>query len=173
MSAAPLDRLRIAKRGVCGQNQARGDAWARGVRGHGARRAWALSFLRPDSTGRARAARWRLCVATLALLSSACVDERRRPLKPEQDMYDPNPTRRAQAVGELGRMARPDQVPLLIEALDDQDEAVRLAAGRALKDLTGHDTGYRAYAEPSERRRQVDAWRAWYAGQAPAGAGGR
>jgi HEAT repeat protein len=112
----------------------------------------------------------RLVAVGLLLLAGACVDDRRRPLRPTEDIHDPNPTRRAQAVGELGRTATPDQVPLLIESLDDEDEAVRLAAGRALVDLTGHDTGYRAYAEPAELRRQVEAWRAWYAAS-PAGKG--
>lgn len=102
-------------------------------------------------------------------LLAGCVQESKRPLKPREEIYDPNPTRRAQAVGELGRVGSDRDVPLLIEALDDQDEAVRMAAGRGLVELTGHDTGYRPYADSSELRRQVDLWRAWHAANTASG----
>lgn len=55
------------------------------------------------------------------------------------------------------------QVPALILLLEDDDDAVRLAAGSALRDLTGHDTGYRAFSPPEERARQAAEWRAWWA----------
>lgn len=62
-------------------------------------------------------------------------------------------------------------VPALIPMLDDGDPSVRLAAGKALKDLTGHDSGYRASAPPEERRRQVEEWRTYWARRPGAAAG--
>ena len=62
-------------------------------------------------------------------------------------------------------------VPGLIEALDDQDDGVRLEAAAALTAITGRDTGYRAYAPREERVRQVAEWRAFWAarqGRGPA-----
>jgi len=58
------------------------------------------------------------------------------------------------------------QVPALILLLEDDDDAVRLAAGSALRDLTGHDTGYRAFDPPEERARHAAMWRVWWAGRA-------
>ena len=39
-----------------------------------------------------------------------------------------------------------------------------MSAGSTLKSLTGHDTGYRAFAGPDERRAHVARWRAWWRG---------
>ncbi len=100
--------------------------------------------------------------AALGTLLAGCVAERPRPIRPADDLLDPNPTRRVQAVGEAGRLRDLGQVPRLIELLDDEDEAVRLAAGTTLTELTGRDTGYLPYAPAAERRRQVLAWRAWW-----------
>lgn len=101
----------------------------------------------------------------LALALVGCSSEAPRPVRPEYDLRDPGAARRLTAVSAVERDRDRAQVPVLIELLDDDDESVRMAAGGALKDLTGHDTGYRAFAPPAERRRQVQAWRAWWRGQ--------
>ncbi|MHC5010761.1 MAG: HEAT repeat domain-containing protein [Planctomycetota bacterium] len=112
-----------------------------------------------------------LC-ALLALGTSlplaACGDTTRRHVRPTEDFYQPNPSVRMAAVAAARRSGDMSSVPILIELLDDSDEAVRLAAGRALQDLTGRDTGYAAWAPADERRAQVVAWRAWWATQAEA-----
>lgn len=94
-----------------------------------------------------------------------------RPLRPAEDLASPNPSVRAQAAGEVARRGELEHLPAVIELLDDDDATVRLMAGRTLRTLTGHDTGYRPYASPDELRAQVALWRAWWAAQPPAPAG--
>ncbi|MFM8981120.1 MAG: HEAT repeat domain-containing protein [Planctomycetia bacterium] len=96
-----------------------------------------------------------------------------RPIRPADDLASPNPSVRAQAAGEVARLGALEHLPAVIELLDDDDATVRLMAGRTLRALTGHDTGYRPYAPPDELRAQVEAWRAWWAAQAPGPRGGR
>ena len=94
-----------------------------------------------------------LGVAAIAMLAAtACASEIHRPIRPEYDLRDPSATRRLTAISTVERTGDRTQVPALIELLDDEDESVRMAAGAALKGLTGHDTGYRAFAPPEERR---------------------
>lgn len=92
-----------------------------------------------------------------------------RPIQPADDLASPNPSVRAQAVGEVARRGALEHVPAVIELLDDEDATVRLMAGRTLRALTGHDTGYRPYAAPDELRAQVEAWRAHWAAQGQGG----
>jgi HEAT repeat protein len=54
----------------------------------------------------------------------------------------------------------PADLPLLVEALDDDDAAVRLFAIEALERRTGQTHGYSPYAPPAERAEAVDRWRA-------------
>lgn len=112
---------------------------------------------------------------------AGCAADRPRPIRPADDLRDPNPSRRLTAVSECARTRDLSQLELLIELLDDDDEGVRLLAGRTLEDLTGRSTGYRAFAEAPERRAQVEEWRRWLASaegqaarqrlRAPGGAG--
>lgn len=104
-----------------------------------------------------------LGAALLGALLLGCAADGPRPLKPEFDLHDPNPSIRAQATAEVGRLGSVDQVPAVIELLDDEDPAVRVMAGRTLADLTGRRDTTRAYAPPDDLRRQVEAWRAWWA----------
>ena len=108
---------------------------------------------------------------TLALLAAilaglgGCGSDAKRPIRPEFDLRDPSACRRTEAVAMVGASKTTQHVPTLIDMLDDEDPAVRLTAGATLKSLTGHDTGYRASATQEERRKQQDAWRAWWAGR--------
>ena len=106
---------------------------------------------------------------SLLLATVACGETSRRLVRVDEDLYDPNPSRRLAAVEAARASGSRRHVPTLIEMLDDDDGAVRLAAGRTLTELTGRDTGYVAWADPAERQGQVAAWRAWWAGS---GAGG-
>ena len=94
---------------------------------------------------------------------AACGTPAPRPIQPEFDLRHPSATRRVEAVGATMAAHDATQVPALILLLEDDDDAVRLSAGAALRDLTGHDTGYRAFAPPEERARQAAEWRAWWA----------
>ncbi len=92
-----------------------------------------------------------------------CGTPGKKPIRPEFDLHDPSATRRTEAVLDVSLRRDEKHVPALISLLDDDDPAVRMAAGTTLKELTGHDTGYRPYADLEERRRHVDLWRAWWA----------
>jgi hypothetical protein len=105
-----------------------------------------------------------LGTALLGALLVACAADGPRALEPEFDLHDPNPSVRAQAASEVGRLGSVEHVPAVIELLDDEDPAVRVMAGRTLADLTGRRDTTRAYAAPDDLRRQVEDWRAWWAG---------
>lgn len=99
------------------------------------------------------------------------------PLNPPHDLHSPIGAVRFKAATEAGRTRDRSLVPDLIPLLDDEDPSVRLAAGTALEEITGHRTGYLAYAPKEERVRQMATWRAWWASQgprpaAPSGPGG-
>ncbi len=61
----------------------------------------------------------------------------------------------------------PTQLPLLVEALADDDAAVRFFAIEALERRTGQAHGYAPYAPPAERAQAVARWRAALDAQAP------
>ena len=107
--------------------------------------------------------RTRIACGTLVLsLFGACASEIHRPSRPEYDLRDPGAARRLSAISTVERTGDRKEIPTLIEMLDDDDDAVRMAAGAALRGLTGHDTGYRAFAPQAERRAQIATWRAWW-----------
>ncbi len=114
---------------------------------------------REPQEGGARAV---LALLLVAGLLAACGETSRRVIRPSEDLVHPYGGVKMRAVGEVRRTRDMEQVPALIELLDDDDPGVRLAAGSALVDLTGHDTGYEPWADPAERRIHVEAWRAWW-----------
>jgi hypothetical protein len=103
---------------------------------------------------------------------AACGEPARRAVAPEQGLRDPVVQTRMEALAEVGRSRDRSHVPELIAMLDDENPGVRMMAGATLRDVTGHDAGYRAHAAPEERRRQIEAWRAWWARQGGALPGG-
>lgn len=56
-------------------------------------------------------------------------------------------------------------IPDLIDRLGDDSPSVWLAAKGGLKSLTRQDFGPAPTASPDDRRRAVEAWKAWYANQ--------
>ena len=52
-------------------------------------------------------------------------------------------------------------IPLLITGLTDEDEAVRMFAAKALKEMTGRDVGYRADMPPDLRVEKADLYIKW------------
>lgn len=53
--------------------------------------------------------------------------------------------------------------PALALALEDERLAVRAAAHELLRESTGHDLAYDAFADPPKRNAQAQAWRDWAA----------
>ncbi|MEM1097882.1 MAG: hypothetical protein AAGH92_03730 [Planctomycetota bacterium] len=51
--------------------------------------------------------------------------------------------------------------PALVRALDDDDPAVRFAAARSLRSLTGEDYGYRFFDSRLDRQDAVARWQDW------------
>jgi len=116
-----------------------------------------------DREPRGNSARTVLALLLLTGLLAACGETARRAVRPESDLAHPHAGVRMRAVGEARQAGGTEHVPAVIELLDDDDPGVRMAAGSALLELTGHDTGYEPWADPAERRRQGEAWRAWWA----------
>lgn len=85
-----------------------------------------------------------------------------RPIDPEFDLRSPDSIRRTKAVAMVTASRDRRYVGPLIELLDDEDAAVRAGAGEALKAITGHDTGYKAYEPAPARREHQRAWRTWW-----------
>lgn len=53
----------------------------------------------------------------------------------------------------------------LFAALDDGNPTIRRTAAESLVRLLGYDPGYDPKGSPNERKKAVEAWRAWYAGR--------
>jgi hypothetical protein len=66
--------------------------------------------------------------------------------------------------------------PLLVDCLQDNDEAVRMYAILALKRIEGTDLGYRSWADEADRTHLAQRWRRYlqqkHAGEAPPGVAG-
>lgn len=106
-----------------------------------------------------------VALAGLLLLVVGCGTPGPRPVDPRRDLHDPSPARRTQAVLMVAQERREASVPALIEMLDDEDPAVRLAAAETLTRLTGRATDYRPWDDATRRRAAVLDWRAWWASQ--------
>jgi hypothetical protein len=96
----------------------------------------------------------RLAAAAGVLLAGACAGD-----------GENRATRRIAAFREIATAEDASGVPLLIEGLTDPDEAVRLFAARALRDVTGVDAGYRADMPPAERAQRARLYLHWRKGQ--------
>ena len=71
---------------------------------------------------------------------------------------DPSPQVRAAAAAELGGMRDWDSVPLLVQALDSQDETLSNVAMRCLLDIGGREhAGFKPGATPEQRAEAVRA----------------
>jgi hypothetical protein len=73
-------------------------------------------------------------------------------------------SREARRIASFKRIAEEKDkagIPLLITGLVDDDEAVRLFAARALRELTGQDFGYRADLPPAERAKPARRYADW------------
>lgn len=126
----------------------------------------------PGPCRAARALPAPLAGLALLLLAACAGDGPAPPPDPALALYDPNGAVRMRAVHAAVARGDPAFVPRLVDLLDDPDGGVRLAAGRALRELTGHDTGYRADLPGAQRREHIARWRAWYSSSRAGGSAG-
>jgi hypothetical protein len=115
---------------------------------------------------------WLPLALLLWVLAGCAGSDVQRPVDPAFDLHHPDAVRRTLAVQDVARRGDHRWLPDLVELLEDPDDTVRLQAGAALRAMTGHDAGYRAFDGPVERRAAVQAWRAWLAGRQPGAARG-
>jgi hypothetical protein len=81
---------------------------------------------------------------------------------PPRGFDSPDPGARLDAITDAAAVKDRSAVGPLIESLDSDDPAVRLASILALERITGQSLGY-DYAAPSWRRsEQAARWAAWY-----------
>ncbi|MFA5863652.1 MAG: HEAT repeat domain-containing protein [Phycisphaerae bacterium] len=83
-----------------------------------------------------------------------------------RDIQSPDPCIRMKAVIYAGNSKDKRAIPLLVDRLEDEDEAVRVAAIESLKQITGQDFGYRCFDPPYVRAKAVQQWRQWMKEQA-------
>jgi hypothetical protein len=93
-----------------------------------------------------------ICVGTLVLLGG-CVGG----YKP--DLNSPDPAARIRAIRQVTEKHDSRAIPLLVDRLEDEDEAVRFYAIAALTRMTGTDMGYKYYQPAYERLPAVRRWR--------------
>lgn len=79
----------------------------------------------------------------------------------------PVPLKRAALVA-LGRLRAVESTGEVIALLEHRDGGLRLAAGQTLVALAGPRREYQADAAPGVRKKQADAWRAWWQQEGPA-----
>jgi len=75
-----------------------------------------------------------------------------------------DPASRVRAIIRAAEMSDQAAVPLIVDRLEDEDEAVRAMAIMALKKLTGQDLGYRAFDPLRQRTESAQRWRQWLKG---------
>ena len=77
------------------------------------------------------------------------------------DLHSADPVARVRAIQAAAERGDRQAVPLIVDRLEDEDEAVRFYAIVALDRITGQRFGY-DYAKPAaERARAVECWRAF------------
>ena len=79
----------------------------------------------------------------------------------QQRIQDPQAAERVRAIVEALERDDRSALPLIVDRLDDEDAAVRLAAVSALREMTGQDFGYQPYGPLHERVEAVERWRTW------------
>jgi len=98
-------------------------------------------------------------LGTIALVLLGCGGPR---LTWQQKMNSSAGVERAQAVMTVGDRHMWSAIPQVISRLEDDDVSVRMLAIDTLRDMTGRDFGYGAYAPEVERREAVARWRNWW-----------
>jgi HEAT repeat protein len=77
------------------------------------------------------------------------------------EIQSADPAIRVRAIIHATRAKDMGAVPLIVDRLEDDDEAVRFVAIKSLKELTENDLGYCEGDPPYVRAQAVDRWRKW------------
>jgi len=80
-----------------------------------------------------------------------------------RDIESPDASQRAAAIRVAADHNDREAIPLLVDRLEDDDEAVRFFAINALDRMTGRRFGYVFYRSPAEQEAAINRWRAWLA----------
>ncbi len=112
--------------------------------------------------GRGNAVMQRMVLILGVLAAAGCFSFNPKPLTEEQKMNSSAGVEREQAVVDAGLRQDRARIPTLINRLEDDDVAVRLAAINSLRSMTGKDFGYVAYDDEMTRRAAVTRWREWW-----------
>ena len=112
------------------------------------------------------------CSALLALALLALAGCAGPKMTWQQKMDSSAGVEREQAILEAGQANNRAAIPQIINRLDDDDVAVRLAAIDALHNMTGKDFGYVAYDDEVKRRAAAAMWKAWWQSEGSRGAAG-
>lgn len=104
---------------------------------------------------------------TLVALEGCVSPDTYRPM-----MQSADPLERAKGCRYAGRYGGEDDVPLLVDRLEDTDRAVRMMANLSLREITGEDFGYRESDPQTQRAVAIQKWRAYAAGLNPSESGG-
>lgn len=83
----------------------------------------------------------------------------------EEQLDSPAGVERTQGVMTVGERNIQPAIPRLIELLNDRDVSVRVVTARTLRNMTGQNFGYVAYADDTEREAAARRWQAWWDGQ--------
>jgi hypothetical protein len=78
-----------------------------------------------------------------------------------QQLQSEDPLRRIDGVIAAGRAKDPAAAPLLVDRLQDDDEAVRMYAIMALRRIEGTDLGYKYWADNADRTHMAQRWRTY------------
>lgn len=70
-----------------------------------------------------------------------------------------DPGERIRALKQAAERNDHEVLGIIVDRLEDEDEAVRMFAILALEKMTGTRLGYRYHATPAERHRMAEAWR--------------
>lgn len=100
----------------------------------------------------------RRALAVILILAAGCGSSYRAA------MESGDPAARVRAIIRATELSDQRAVPLIVDRLEDEDEAVRLMAITALRKLTGQDLGYRPSDTPHGRIEAVQRWRDQLAG---------
>jgi HEAT repeat protein len=93
-----------------------------------------------------------LCL--VAILPAGCLDPVTR-----SDIQSADAGKRILAIKAAGEARDRSAVPLLVDRLDDEDDAVRLFAILALERITGTRMGYDFAAPTAQRVAAIERWR--------------
>lgn len=79
-------------------------------------------------------------------------------------LHDPDPFVRVTAARHLELVGAKLAIGALLDALQDEDATVRLAADSALRGITGQRFRFDPFATPEGRAAGIDEWRGWWSG---------